>query len=138
VLICALPQRDSFVTESALTSDNNSRPTHLEASSHFLHDALDFKMRYRRCALTDEALSFTHIKPQRCNCFIDLRMCVGEAPQSLVAYHVLPGYNGKSLIEEVEGYGHRVDRLYGYLMGHLTNELVDSGSRSSTGSPNCR
>lgn len=109
-------------------SDNTTLPTHLEVSSHFLHDAWDFKMRYRHCALTDEAPSFMHIKSRRCKCFIDLRMGVEAVLKSVAAYHVLADYSGKKLVKKVEGYGHHVDRLWGHVREYLAGELVDTGS----------
>ena len=87
-----------------------TRPNYLEVSSHFLHDAIDFELRYRFCFKSDGPL-FYEPKSRRIKVFIDLRMGVESALKSFVSYHCSNDRTGKTLINWIEGYRHRIDKL---------------------------
>lgn len=109
-------------------TEKTTRPTHLQVSSHFLHDALDYKARYRHCALNGDAPGFMHLKSGRCKCFVDLRLGLEAILKSLAAYHVLAGYSGEELVKKVESYRHHLIKPWAAISDHLPKELVEQGN----------
>lgn len=87
-----------------------SRPNYLEVSSHFLHDAIDFELRYRFCLQSDGPLFYAP-RSRRMKVFIDLRMGIESALKSLVSYHCNNDRRGKTLVNWIESFKHSTDKL---------------------------
>ncbi|WP_222428553.1 hypothetical protein [Thalassolituus sp. C2-1] len=101
-----------------------TKPTYLEVSSHFLHDAIDFKIRYRYCIDSDGPLFFEP-KSRRTKCFVDLRMGVESVLKSLICYYTYNDRKGKTLVNWIEKFGHNLAKMVRKLEGELPEELFD-------------
>ena len=64
-------------------SSETTRPTFLEVSSHFLHDSLDFQIRYKYCISSDGPV-FYEPRSRRAKLFIDLRMGIESILKSII------------------------------------------------------
>ncbi|MDF2186050.1 hypothetical protein O1O06_15005 [Grimontia hollisae] len=101
-----------------------TRPTYLEVSSHFLHDAIDFKIRYRYCIDSDGPL-FYEPKSRRTKCFVDLRMGIESALKAIVCYYTYNERKGKTLVNWIEKFGHDVGKMVRKLDGEIPVEVLE-------------
>lgn len=102
-----------------------SRPNYLDMSGHYLHDAIDFEMRYKFCINSDGPV-FNATRSGRAKCFIDLRMGLESILKSLVCYYEAGGRVGKPLINWIEKLGHNIDKLLKKLKAHMAQEWLDA------------
>lgn len=63
-----------------------TRPTYLDMSSHFFHDAIDFKARFQHYFYSKD-VSFDTPRSRKVKVFIDLRMGLESILKSLVVYY---------------------------------------------------
>ena len=103
---------------------NYTRPTHLEVASHFLHDAIDFRIRYKYCIDSDGPL-FYEPKSRRTKCFIDLRMGIEAALKSLICYHDINDRKGKTLINKIEKFRHDIGKMARRIEPYLEVAFVE-------------
>lgn len=101
-----------------------TRPIYLEVSSHFLHDAIDFKIRYRHCIDSDGPL-FYEPKSRRTKCFVDLRMGIESALKAIVCYYTYNERKGKTLVNWIEKFGHNIGRMVRKLDGEIPAEVIE-------------
>lgn len=99
-----------------------TRPIYLEVSSHFLHDAIDFKIRYRYCI--DSPL-FHDPKSRRTKCFVDLRMGIESALKAIVCYYAYNERKGKTLVNWIEKFGHNIGKMLRKLDGKIPAEVLE-------------
>lgn len=113
------------LSEGGAVNTETTQPKYLEVSSHFLHDAINFELRYRHCMENDEGPSFWAMKSSRMKCFIDLRMGIESALKSIVCYHESNGRAGRNLVNWITNFSHHVDKLIRKAKPHLDSEFVD-------------
>ncbi len=101
-----------------------TRPTYLEVSSHFLHDAIDFNIRYKFCMESDGPL-FGEPKSRRAKCFIDLRMGIESDLKSLICYHDFNNRKGKTLVKWIEKFRHNIERMTNRIEPYLAAEFME-------------
>jgi len=101
-----------------------TRPNYLEVSSHFLHDAIDYEIRYKHCMNSDGPLFYTP-RSRRLKTFIDLRMGVESALKSLIVYFEHNERNGKTLINWIEKFSHKIGKLLNKAKPHLPRDLLE-------------
>lgn len=108
-----------------MTKENEyTRPTYLEVSNHFLHDAIDFKIRYRHCIDSDGPL-FYEPKSRRTKCFVDLRMGIESALKANVCYYTHNERKGKTLVNWIEKFGHNIGKMVRKLDGEIPPEVLE-------------
>ncbi len=98
-----------------------TRPTHVQVSNHFYHDAIDLLARYMVCEAS-ESPEFYSRKSRRMKCFIDLRMAMESALKSVVTYYCHSDQRGEKLVKKVENYRHHIEKLIGKALHHLPEE----------------
>lgn len=105
-------------------TDKYIRPNHLEVSSHFLHDAADFEIRYKHC-INSDGPSFYTPRSRRLKTFIDLRMGIESILKALVAYHEHNDRKGKTIINWIEKFGHNIDKLLNKVQPHIPEDIFN-------------
>ena len=100
-----------------------TRPTYLEVSNHFFHDAMDFKIRYRYC-MDSEGPLFDTPRSRRAKVFIDLRMGIESILKSLICYYENNDRKGKTLINWIEKYRHNIGKMLRKANPHIPSELI--------------
>ncbi len=103
-------------------TDDSTRPDFKEVSNHFLHDAIDFEIRYDFCIHSDGPL-FDTPRSRRAKCFVDLRMGVESILKSLICYFEHDERKGKRLVNWIEKYGHNIDKMMRKVEPHLPDTI---------------
>lgn len=98
-----------------------TRPTHVQVSNHFYHDAIDLHARYTVCEAS-ESPEFYSSKSRRMKCFIDLRMSMESALKAVVTYYCHSNKQGKKLVQKVENYRHHIEKLIDKALEHIPEE----------------
>jgi hypothetical protein len=83
---------------------------YLDVSSHFLHDAIDYEIRYAHCFHSDGPLFYTP-RSRRAKSFVDLRMGIESVLKSLICYSSHNDRKDKTLINWIEGFGHNIKKM---------------------------
>lgn len=99
-----------------------TRPTHIQVSDHFYHDAIDLLARYTVCEAS-EFPEFYSTKSRRMKCFIDLRMAMESALKSVVTYYCHADSKGEKLVKKVENYRHHIEKLISKALKHIPEEI---------------
>ena len=98
-----------------------TRPTHVQVSNHFYHDAIDLLARYSVCEASDSP-ELCSSKSRRMKCFIDLRMAMESALKAVVTYYCHSDKQGEKLVKKVENYRHHIEKLIAKALEHLPEE----------------
>lgn len=106
------------------TEKEYTKPTYLEVSNHFLHDAIDFKIRYRYCIDSNGPL-FYEPKSRRTKCFIDLRMGIESALKASVCYYTYNERKGKTLVNWIEKFSHNIEKMVRKIDGKIPSEVLE-------------
>lgn len=101
-----------------------TRPIYLDVSNHFLHDAIDFKIRYRYCIDSDGPL-FDKPNSRRTKCFVDLRMGIESVLKAIVCYYAHNERKGKTLVNWIEKFGHNIGKMVRKLDGGILTETLE-------------
>lgn len=102
-----------------------TRPTHIQVSDHFYHDAIDLLARYKVCEAS-EFPEFYSTKSRRMKCFIDLRMAMESALKSVVTYYCHSDTKGEKLVKKVENYRHHIEKLIAKAREHIPSDMRTS------------
>ena len=94
-------------------------PHSVEVADRFFTDADDLLSRYRLTFERDYAR-----KSRRLKCYIDLRLAVECLLKGTLAYHFDPGADRQQVIEYVQRWQHKLDRLFGECAEHLPESLA--------------
>ena len=98
-----------------------TRPTHVQVSNHFYHDAIDLHARYLVCEASDSP-EFYSLKSRRMKCFIDLRMAMESVLKAVVTYYCYSDKQGEKLVKKIENYRHHIEKLIGKALEYLPEE----------------
>ncbi|MDP4535593.1 hypothetical protein Q3O60_05295 [Alkalimonas collagenimarina] len=101
-----------------------TRPNYLDISSHFLHDAIDFEVRYKHCINSEGPLFYTP-RSRRAKCFIDLRMGIEAILKSFISYHEHQDRKGKRIINWIEKFGHKIEKMIAKAKPHLPQDWIE-------------
>jgi hypothetical protein len=101
-----------------------TRPTHIEVSDHFYHDAYDLSERFKYC-WDAEFPAFDAVKSKRFKLFIDLRIALESSLKAVVAYRLHNNLSGELLIKTIRSYGHDIEKLKNAAINYIPKESTE-------------